>query len=153
NAIQQSGPAYRDTLVLLGAAATLGMAFMRRRCRVIAWHAAAALLLSAVLLVLFAGRSRWAALNASMPRYIYMAIFPLQTALLAMAGGTLASRLGKRARLLGRCAAAAGMLAAIAIIYGRPSTSVVRACLDERLGGASDAILQAGCTHVAGAYW
>jgi hypothetical protein len=151
NAIEQGGPAYRDIL-LLAVAATLGIAFMRGR-RVVAWHAAAALLLSALLLVLFAGRSRWAVLNAGMPRYVYMAMLALQTAPLAALAAPLAGWLGKRGRRLGSWAAATSVVAAIGVTYGRPSASVVRACLDERLGGATDAILQSGCTHVAGGYW
>src|SRR5262249_19733539 len=128
-------------------------ALMRGRRRAVACQAAAALLLSALLLVLFAGRSRWAVVNASMPRYIYMAMLALQTGLPAALATTLAGRLSKRGLRMGNGVAAASVLAAIGITYGQPSASAVRACLDERLGGATEAILESGCTHVAGDYW
>jgi hypothetical protein len=153
NAIEQSGPAYRVTLMLLAVAAALGMALLRGRRHVVSWHAAAGLLLSAFLLLLFAGRSRWAVLNASMPRYIYMAMFALQTGLLAALAAPLSDWFGKRGRLFGTWAAAVSIGVAIGFTYGQPSNAVVRACLDERLGGATDAMLQSGCTHVAGDYW
>lgn len=153
NAIEQSGPAYRVTLMLQTVAAVLGMVFLRARRRVVAWRAAGALLLSAFLLVLFAGRSRWAVLNAGMPRYIYTAMLALQTGLLAALAAPLYDWFGKRGRLLGTWAAAGSIFAAIGFTYGQPSNGVVRACLDERFGGATTGILQTGCTHVAGDYW
>jgi hypothetical protein len=154
NAVEQSGPAYRDTLLLLAVAAVLGtMMMMRGRRRDVARNVAAALLLAALLLVLFAGRSRWAVLNASVPRYVYMAMLALQTGLLAALAAPLAGWFGKRGHLLGGCAAAGSIFVAIGISYGQPSSALVRACLDERLGGATDDVLASGCTHVAGDYW
>jgi hypothetical protein len=153
NAVAQSGPVYRDALLLLAVAAGSGAVMTRGRRRVMVWNAAAALLLAALLLILFTGRSRWALLNSSMPRYIYIAMLALQTGLLAALAAPLAGWLGKQGRVVAAGTAAGSIFAAIAVTYGQASASVVRACLDERLGGATAEIIQTGCTHVAGDYW
>jgi len=131
----------------------LSVLLVKARRRALAWKTAAPLVLAALLLVLFAGRSRWTVLNACMPRYIYMAMLSLQTGLIVALIVSLAGWMGKRDRRLGAWAAAASVLAAVGVTYGQPSLAVVRTCLDERLGGATSEILQAGCTHVAGDYW
>ena len=161
NLLHQSGPGYRLALLVLPVAAVIALLTFTGRRRTRAARTLGSMLAGAALLTLLAASSRWAAVNGHTPRYAYMALLTLQTGLVAVIAQrcclfTNSSRERGRPRLrvgLVECLAACCLLTAAAWTYGLPSPATVRACLHERCGGATDDILRAGCTHIAGHYW
>lgn len=165
NTLHQSGPAYRSALVVLAGAAIAAMVVASGRRRKTAASALGAMCAGTMALLVLAATSRWTALNGYTPRYVYMALFTLQTGLVAAVILALpallrmarAPRRPKAVRLNGDALRYAGLmgatLAAVGWTYGAPSLATVRACLDERCGVASGEILQSSCTHIAGDYW
>ncbi len=153
NALHQGGPEYRHTLLILLGAAVVGAMLMIRRRRRIAASTLVSLLVAALWLILFAGASRWTAMNAYMPRYIIMALLALQTGLIATilfsARGWL--RMGGRQSL--SLAGSLCILGAVGFTYGVPSLDTAKRSLEARLGVDGDKVLRDGCTHIAGDYW
>ncbi|MCI0682483.1 MAG: hypothetical protein L0Y71_10285 [Gemmataceae bacterium] len=157
NTLHQSGPAYRSALLLLAIAAAAAFIVAAGRRRRIIAAVLVSTLAGAMALLALAAISRWTALNGFSPRYVYMALFTLQTGLIAaivLAFRTrAASASTRRWGRLTASTAALSILAATGWTYGTPSLATVRASLTERCEAAADAILPAQCTHVAGDYW
>jgi hypothetical protein len=114
------------------------------------WHAALALVAAAALLTVITGRSRWVAMNGHAPRYLLPALLLIQTALCAMVLGAIRGKAGQNCVTLGMSVV---LVLSVAGNYGAPSLTIVRACLDQRLGRHTEVVLAADCTHVGGDYW
>jgi hypothetical protein len=151
NLLHQAGPGYRLALLLLAGAAGVAMLAGAGRRRRIAVRVFGSMFAGTILLLGLAAISRWSALNGHTPRYAYMALVALQTGFIAAIAMAISAR--QCPRLGVRALAALCLLAATGWTYGTPSLATVRACLHERCGVATDDILHAGCTHIAGDYW
>ena len=108
---------------------------------------------AAVIYWLFAGSIRWVVVqNRASPRYLIPSVQLLGSAA-AIAALTpwldRARRPSTSVQVLGGVAA----LVAATLSYGFPSLAGVRGDLQDRLGGFSDEVLAADCTHLAGGYW
>ena len=108
---------------------------------------------AAVVYWLFAGSMHWVIVNnRASPRYLIPSVQLLAS---AAAIAALAPWLDRARRpstsvqVLGGVAA----LVAATLSYGFPSLAGVRGDLQDRLGGFSDEVLAADCTHLAGGYW
>jgi hypothetical protein len=126
-----------------------------RRQPGVAGRAGIAVAIAAIVYFLFMGTRRWTALNSCCPRYTHPSIFLLQGGLALLASGQVTSGLKDRLNRHPYVVAATGLLLAAFINFHSPSIKKVRSDLLHTygLGGRTDDVLAARCTHVAGDYW
>jgi len=156
---------YLQFLSVLGASAVFQLVFPSvRRHAGPAWRAAGALTAAGVALALFMATREWVSRNEHMFRFLLPSCLYLQAAVTIAAIGPVAAALsqwtGKRPVQLSPIL----LLIAVAWSYGKPSLQGVRqdlavhhyptsTSIEPLHGIAIEEVIDARCTHIAGAYW
>jgi hypothetical protein len=117
-----------------------------------AWRAAAAMALSALVIWLYTGTRLWVRLNGYTYRYLMPSALLLEAAVLTVGIAPVCRAAGPMTRRALYALACAAVLGGAGLTYGLPSISGVRAELDRKCGALTEDLINARCTHLAGAY-
>jgi len=115
--------------------------------------AAAAVIVAAIVFVLFVGTRRWVGKMSFSAHYLMPVAFMLQMGLVLIAVAPLCAALPARRRKILQLLTAPALLLAAVFNFGSPSLQKVREGFDRRFGKYSADLVAGRATHLAGSYW